>query len=41
MSEEEYDNLDEEERKKIDLIRLEKRYLTANAICYAIVTLIL
>ena len=25
MSEEEYDNLDEEERKRIDLIRLEKR----------------
>ena len=26
MSEEEYDNLDEEERKRIDLLRLQKRY---------------
>ena len=27
MSEEEYDNLDEEERKRIDLLRLQKRYV--------------
>ena len=27
MSEEEYDNLDEEERKRIDSIRLDKRYV--------------
>ena len=35
MSEEEYDNLDEEERKRIDLLRLQKRYVIMTS-CYVI-----